>query len=101
MLPEFPFGYDFDQPIRLTPGDVPRRRKSQHANCRFVIATADYDFVVGFHGVRRLCRMAVKQNKTRVAKLLSNRTTRAEAAKFKKKIEAHCSDQSKGLSAKS
>jgi hypothetical protein len=96
MLLEFPFRYDFEQPIRLMPGNVPRRRKNQHANCRFVIATTDYDFVVGFYGVRRLCRMAVKQNKTRFAKLLSNRTTRAEAAKFKKKIETHCSGQSKG-----
>jgi hypothetical protein len=37
-----------------------------------MVATSDYDFVVGFHGVRRLCRSAVEQNKTRVAKLLSN-----------------------------
>ena len=32
---------------------------------------------------------AIEQNKTRIAKLLSKGTTRAQTAEFEKKIEAH------------
>ena len=82
MLPKFPFGYDFDQAICVPARDVRNGRNTQHANRGFTVATADYDFVVRFHRVRRLRRSAVEQNKTRIAKLLSNCSTRAEAAEF-------------------
>lgn len=82
MLPEFPFRYDFDQAICIPARDVRNGRNTQHANCGFTVASANYDFVVQFHRVRRLCRTVVEQNKTRIAKLLSNCSTRAEAAEF-------------------
>jgi len=39
--------------------------------------------------VCRLGGTSIQENKTRIAKLLSYRTTRAKPAKFEKKIEAH------------
>ena len=72
ILPKFLFRNDFQQRIRFTPGDISSRGDHQNTNRRFVIAPADNYFVVRFDDVRRLGRTSVEQNKTRIAKLLSN-----------------------------
>src|SRR5437762_2916128 len=73
-------------------------RHARNPHDRLAISTTNDDFVIGVDGMGRLGGAAIEQNKTRVAKLLSNGTTRAQAAEFEKKIEAH--EWSKELRAK-
>jgi hypothetical protein len=55
-----------------------------------MIPAPNFDRVPDFYRVRRFRRPPVQQNKTRVAELLGNGTTRAQTAELEKKIEAHC-----------
>ena len=65
------FAENLDQVFGLTPRNAPRVGHDSHAQTSLAIALANYDHVTGFHGVRRLRGAVIKQDKTRVAKLLS------------------------------
>ena len=60
-----------NQLICIPARNVAGRRHGQHARYGLAIATPQTNFVSGFNRVRRLCRPTVKENKARVAKLLS------------------------------
>ena len=63
--------HNLNQLICIPARNVAGRRHGQHARYGLAIATPQTNFVSGFNRVRRLCRPAVKENKARVAKLLS------------------------------
>ena len=70
----------------FAPGDA------HHAHDQLMVSTTNGDLIVWFYGMRRLGRAAIEQNKTRVTKLLSYRTTRAKTTEFEEEIETHKSE---------
>jgi len=83
------FADDFNQPVCVASRDVAGGGRFQDVRDYLAIATPDFDFVSGIDGMSGLGRPAVKQNKTRVAKLLSNGAARAKATQFQEEIKTH------------
>ena len=69
--------------------DISRDRNGQHGRHGLKTAHTYGDFVTRLYLVGRFCRPPIKQNKTRVAKLLGHRATRAQTTKFEEEIETH------------
>jgi len=83
------FADDFNQLLGVAPRNVPGRRRLEHVRDYFAVAPPNFDFVSGIDGMSGLGRPAVKQNKTRVAKLLSNGAAREKATQFQEEIKTH------------
>src|SRR5258708_20688031 len=83
------FADDFNQLLCVTSRDIAGGGRLQDARDYLAVATPDFDFVSGIDGMSGLGRPAVKQNKTRVAKLLSHGAARAKAAQFQEEIKTH------------
>lgn len=72
--------HNLNQPTRLAPRNIARRRYHQHARSYLAVATPNSDLVSSFDRVRRFCRASIKQNQARVAKLLGQGAARAKTA---------------------
>jgi hypothetical protein len=81
--------HNLHQLICVASGNVAGRRRPEHVRDYFAVAPPNFDFVSGLDGMSGLGRPAVKQNKTRVAKLLSDGAARAKAAQFQEEIKTH------------
>jgi len=81
--------YYFNQLPRIAPGNISGRGNAHYPRDGFAIAATENDFISNLYHVSRFHRPPIEQNKARIAKLLSHRTTRAKTADFKKNVESH------------
>ena len=65
------FADDLDQSARVAAGNIHAGRNLQHPRNSFSLATSNGYLIIGFDDVRGFRRPSVKENKARVAKLLS------------------------------